>query len=73
MPGSDYEKVVELAADQHGYLTTSQARERSLSDDALRKMAVRGTLERVSGTTETVLLVRSSGGARGLAISRARR
>lgn len=48
MPGSDYEKVVELAAEQHGYVTTSQARERGVSDDALRKMATRGTFERVS-------------------------
>ncbi|MFQ5691390.1 MAG: type IV toxin-antitoxin system AbiEi family antitoxin domain-containing protein [Gemmatimonadota bacterium] len=48
MPGSDYEKVLEIAADQHGYVTTSQAREHGVSDDALRKMASRGTLERVS-------------------------
>lgn len=48
LPGSDYDKVVELAADQHGYVTTSQAREAGVSGDALRKMAKRGTLERVS-------------------------
>lgn len=48
MPGGDYRRVVELAADQHGYVTTSQAREHGVSDDALRKMAARGTLERVS-------------------------
>ena len=48
MPGSDYDKAIELAADQHGYVTTSQARERGVSADALRKMAARGTLERVS-------------------------
>jgi len=48
MPGSEYEKVVELAADQHGYVTTSQAREAGVSGDALRKMATRDTLERVS-------------------------
>lgn len=48
MPGSEYEKVLELAVDQHGYVTTSQAREGDASADALRKMATRGTLERVS-------------------------
>lgn len=48
MPGSDYRKIVELAADQHGYVTTSQAREDGVSNDALRKMATRGTVERVS-------------------------
>ncbi len=48
MPGSEYEKVLEIAADQYGYVVTSQARERDVSDDALRKMAKRGTLERIS-------------------------
>jgi predicted transcriptional regulator of viral defense system len=48
VPGSEYEKVVELATDQYGYVTTSQAREGGISADALRKMAERGTLERVS-------------------------
>jgi len=48
MPGSEYEKVQDIAADQYGYVTTSQAREQGISDDALRKMAKRGTLKRVS-------------------------
>ena len=48
MPGSAYEKVMEIAAEQFGYLTTSQAQERGASDNALRMMAKRGTLERVS-------------------------
>lgn len=48
MPGSEYEKVMDLAADQHGYVTTSQARKAGVSGDALRKMATRGTVERVS-------------------------
>jgi len=48
MPGSDYEKVLDIAADQHGYVTTSQARERGVSGNAVRMMADRGTLERVS-------------------------
>ncbi len=48
MPGSEYEKVVELAADQYGYVTTSQAREGGVRPDTLRKMAGRGTLERAS-------------------------
>lgn len=48
MPGSAYEKVMEIASDQFGYVTTSQARERGVTDNALRMMARRGTLERVS-------------------------
>ena len=48
MPGSEFEKVLELVTDQHGYVTTSQARAGGVSADTLRKMAERGTLERVS-------------------------
>jgi predicted transcriptional regulator of viral defense system len=48
VPGSEYKKVQDLAADQYGYVTTSQARGGDVSADALRKMAERGTLERVS-------------------------
>jgi predicted transcriptional regulator of viral defense system len=48
MPGREYEKATELAADQHGYLTTAQALESGISRDTLRKMAKRGALERVS-------------------------
>lgn len=48
MPGSEYAKVLELATDQYGYVTTAQARDGGVSADALRKMAERGTLERVS-------------------------
>ncbi len=48
MPGREYEKVLDIAAEQHGYITTSQAREGRVSSNALRMMADRGTLERVS-------------------------
>jgi predicted transcriptional regulator of viral defense system len=48
VPGSEYEKVLELATDQYGCVTTSQAREGGVSADTLRKIAKRGTLERVS-------------------------
>ena len=48
MPGSEYEKVLDLAADQFGYVSTSQARARGVSNNALRMMATRGVLERVS-------------------------
>jgi len=48
MPGSKYKKVADVAADQHGYVTTAQARERGVRDNTLRMMAQRGTLERVS-------------------------
>lgn len=48
MPGSNYEKVLDLAADQFGYVSTSQAVARGVSNNALRMMATRGVLERVS-------------------------
>lgn len=48
MPGSAYSTVVELAAERHGYVTTAQARSAGVSADTLRKMAARGTIERVS-------------------------
>jgi predicted transcriptional regulator of viral defense system len=48
MPGREYDKALELAADQHGYLTTAQAGQLGIARDAIRKMAKRGTLERVS-------------------------
>lgn len=48
MPGSAYEALMDLAADQHGYVTTAQARRSSITPNAIRMMANRGTLERVS-------------------------
>ena len=48
MPGSEYEKIMDLAADQFGYVSTSQAVARGVSSNALRMMATRGVLERVS-------------------------
>lgn len=48
MPGREYERALELATDQHGYLTTAQAQRLGIGRDTIRKMAARGTLERVS-------------------------
>jgi len=48
MPGREYDKVLELAADQHAYITTAQARALGVNSDTLRKMAARNALERVS-------------------------
>jgi len=48
MPGSEYENVLDLAADQFGYVATSQVVARGVSNNALRMMATRGVLERVS-------------------------
>lgn len=48
MPGRAYEKVVDVAIRQHGCVTTRQAREVGVSRQALRNMAERGNLERVS-------------------------
>ncbi len=48
MPGREYDKVLDLAAEQFGYVTTAQVRARGVARDTIRKMAKRGTLERVS-------------------------
>lgn len=48
MPGKAYEQVVQIAVEQHGFVTTSQAKERGVSDRALHMMAKRGTLHHVS-------------------------
>lgn len=54
MPGSEHEKVLKIAADQFGYLSTSQAHERGVSNNTLRMMARRGALERISWGTYRV-------------------
>ena len=48
MPGSEYEKVLDIAAEQYGYVTTSQARDHGVPSNTVRMMADRGALERVS-------------------------
>jgi predicted transcriptional regulator of viral defense system len=48
VPGSAYNTIYEIAADQSGYVTTAQAGAAGISKDTLGKMAVRGVLERVS-------------------------
>lgn len=48
MPGREYDKVLEAAADQHGYVTTAQARMLGIHGDTIRKMAARDALKRVS-------------------------
>ena len=48
MPSTAYDTLMDIAADQHGYVTTSQARRRSVTPNAIRMMANRGALERVS-------------------------
>lgn len=48
MPGTSYQRILEIAIDQHGYVTTAQARNVGVSDNTLRMMATRGTIERVS-------------------------
>lgn len=48
MPGTSYATVVEIAAEQHGYVTTAQARQHGVTAHAVREMATRGNIERVS-------------------------
>jgi predicted transcriptional regulator of viral defense system len=48
VPGSAYQRVYEVAANQGGYITTAQAAETEVKQNTLTKMAARGQLERVS-------------------------
>ena len=48
MPSTAYDTLMDIAADQHGYVTTAQARTHGVTPNAIRMMAHRGALERVS-------------------------
>jgi predicted transcriptional regulator of viral defense system len=48
MPGSAYQALSEVAAEQHGYVTHDDARALGIPSMTLVRMADRGTLERVS-------------------------
>lgn len=48
MPGNAYDTVFEIALDQHGYFTASQAREHGVAKNTLSMMAGRGNVEHVS-------------------------
>lgn len=48
MPGKSYEELFELALDQYGLVTATQARHRGVTAQALAKMVKRGTIERRS-------------------------
>lgn len=48
MPGRIYNTLHELAVDQHGYVTTRDARELGVEPQRLHLMAERGVLERVA-------------------------
>lgn len=55
-----WDRVVERAAEQHGYVTTRDARELDIDPTQLRLMAARGRLERVSrGVYRVSLLPRT--------------
>ncbi|MDN5859458.1 MAG: type IV toxin-antitoxin system AbiEi family antitoxin domain-containing protein [Pseudonocardia sp.] len=54
------DRVIERAAEQHGYVTTRDARELGIDPTQLRLMAARGRLERVSrGVYRVLILPRS--------------
>jgi predicted transcriptional regulator of viral defense system len=48
MPGRAYSTLLELAADQHGYFTTAQARAQGISAKTVGMMGRRGAVDRVS-------------------------
>jgi predicted transcriptional regulator of viral defense system len=48
MPGSAFDKLFDVAADQYGYVTTKQARETGVTANTVRMMAKRGTIQRIS-------------------------
>lgn len=48
MPGTAHKLLYEIAEDQNGYVTTAQARDAGVSNQALANMVARGVLDRVS-------------------------
>lgn len=48
MPGKAYATLFELAAEQHGYFTTTQARAEGVSAKAVGMMGHRGAIDRMS-------------------------
>ena len=48
MSTSSYDRLVELAADQHGFVRTKEAEEAGIRPDYLRRLAMKGRLERRS-------------------------
>ncbi len=48
MPGAAYNLILEVAADQHGYVTQEDARRVGVASVTLARMAERGTIERTS-------------------------
>src|ERR1035438_5189744 len=46
MPTGSYDRLVELAADQHGFVRTEDAEEAGVRPDYLRRLAMKGRLER---------------------------
>ena len=48
MPGKDFNALLDVAVGQYGYVTTQDATDVDVALDTLRKMATRGTVERVA-------------------------
>ncbi len=46
MPIATYDRLIELAADQHGFVRTEDAEEAGIRPDYLRRLAMKGRLER---------------------------
>jgi predicted transcriptional regulator of viral defense system len=61
MPGKAYNALMEVAIDQYGFVTAADAAEVGVVTDRLRKMAERGTLERVAYGLYRVPAVVSTG------------
>lgn len=57
MPGAAYNRIAEIAADQHGYVTQANAREVGVAAATLARMHERGTLERTSHGVYRVPLI----------------
>ena len=57
MPGAAYNRIAEIAADQHGYVTQQDARDVGIGVATLARMHERGTLERTSQGVYRVPLI----------------
>lgn len=57
MPGAAYNRIAEIAAEQHGYVTQADARSAGIATATLARMHERGTLERTSQGVYRVPLI----------------
>lgn len=57
MPGAIYKILAEIAADQHGFVTTKDAASAGIDPDRLRELAARDQIERVTNSVYRIPVI----------------